>query len=238
LVTSVCGAQVTDASRLPGHFLARQAVSIKTVRARCLDLGDDTYANNVPPVKDCIAGAPTSVGTASGSRWYSALFGRHWLFPDSAHANADTVAELEIVLFVADGSRRAHGDTLLTPVWHYRFEPEILRSVSPGVVAVGGGRTLVSIDECLNGTGGCSQSFFLYRKDDSRVVRLSFLDSLKRRFPDAINHGYHVDIRTMHASAAVYSAGDANCCPSRIAQMRLRLRNAALEIVDVKLSAP
>jgi hypothetical protein len=64
-------------------------------------------------------------------------------------------------------------------------------------------------------------------------VRLVFLDSLNSRYPGAINHGYHVDIRTMRGDAAVYSPADPNCCPSRVAEMRLRLRGNALEIVEV-----
>src|SRR5262249_40634175 len=158
---------------------------------------------------------------------------RRWLFPAPAKGSADTVGESELVLFSAPASPRAARDTLLNPVWHYRFEIEVLRSVTPQVVAVTGG-VLVSIDECVNGTGGCSQSFLLQQSGRWSNVRLSFVDSLNRRFPGAINHGYHVDVRTMRASAAVYSPSDGNCCPSRVAEMRLRLRGDALEIVELK----
>jgi hypothetical protein len=87
----------------------------------------------------------------------------------------------------------------------------------------------------VNGTGGCGQSFFTYRDGRWRVVRLSFLDSLNHRFPGAINHGSHVDPRTLRASAAVYSREDANCCASRVAEMRLRLRDDALEIIELRI---
>jgi hypothetical protein len=85
------------------------------------------------------------------------------------------------------------------------------------------------------GTGGCSQTFVLRRYGEWSNVRLFFLDSLNRRFPHAINHGYHVDVRTLRGDAAVYAPGDANCCPSRVAEMRLRLRGDALEIVELRV---
>jgi hypothetical protein len=222
---------------MPGHFLARASVSLSAVRLRCLELGDDTYANDVPQVGVCANLGFTSLGAAGGRRWYSALFGRRWLLTDSGKTPADTAAESELALFTADSAPRPGHDTLLTPVWHYRFEPEMLRSVTPEIVSVSDGGALVGIDECVNGTGGCAQSFFLRRGDRWRVVRLAFVDSLNRRFPGAINHGFHVDVKTLRASAAVYSPSDGNCCPSRVAEMRLRLRGDTLEIVELHVRA-
>jgi hypothetical protein len=67
------------------------------------------------------------------------------------------------------------------------------------------------------------------------VVRLAFLDSLSRRFPDGIRHGFHVDIRTLRGSLGLYSGKDANCCPSRTADFSLRLRGRSLEMVSLEL---
>lgn len=120
-------------------------------------------------------------------------------------------------------------------MWHYRFEPEVLASVTPEVAATENGSVLVAIDECVNGTGGCSQSFLLERGGGWRAVRPAFLDSLNHRYPGAIAHGYHVDVRTLRANAAVYAASDANCCPSRVAKMRLRLRDGKLEIIELRV---
>lgn len=212
----------------PGRFLTSEAVPIASARRGCLELGDRTYASDVHQIGACVSLGFTPLGGAGGARWYSSLASRRWLLNEPPKGLADTVVESELVLF------RAIDDTLLSPVWHYRFEPEELRSVTPRVVAANGG-ILVSIDECVNGTGGCGQSFFTYRGGRWRVVRLSFLDSLNRRFPGAINHGSHVDPLTLHASAAVYSREDANCCPSRVVEMRLRLRADALEIIELRI---
>jgi hypothetical protein len=222
------GAQTSNAPDIPGHFLTREAVAIASARRGCLELGDSTYTPDVRQIGACISLGFKFLGVAGGTRWYSSRASRRWLFNDPPKGSADTVVESELVLF------RAIGDSLLAPVWHYSFEPEELRSVTPQVVAASDG-VLVSIDECVNGTGGCSQTFLLRRGGTWRNVRLSFLDSLNRRFPGAINHGYHVDVRTLRASAAVYSREDANCCPSRVAEMRLRLRGEALEIIQLRI---
>lgn len=229
-LVGAAGAQSTHAPEAPGRFLARPAVSIDSIRYHCLELGDDTYGRDVPRVGACVLGAVASRGTAGGRRWYSTTVQRRWLLADSGKANTDTVVESELVLFAA--APRPSRDTLLTPVWHYRFEPEILASVTPEIAAANDG-VLVAIDECVNGTGGCSQSFLLEHAGRWRMARLAFVDSLNRLYPNAILHGYHVDAHTLRASAAVYGASDANCCPSRVAEMRLRLRDGALEIVEL-----
>jgi len=223
-------AQLSGTAEFPGHFLHRPALSTTFARRGCLALGDNTYAPGVRQIGPCISLGFKSLGVAGGTRWYSSLASRRWLLDDSAKGSADTVVESELVLFTAPATR----GTLVTPVWHYRFEPDELRSVTPEIVSLDGG-ALVAIDECVNGTGGCSQSFLVRRGGALSNVRLSFLDSLNRRFPGAINHGYHVDVRTLHASAAVYSPDDANCCPSRVAEMRLRLRGDALEITELRV---
>jgi hypothetical protein len=228
------GAQAPNAPEMPGHFLATPAVTIAAARRGCLELGDNTYTDEVHQLGDCVSLGFKPVGVAGGSRWYSSLAHRRWLLNDPAKSSADTAAESELVLLGVDAAGVPTRDTLISPLWHYRFEPEMLASVTPEIASVNNA-VLIAIDACVNGTGGCSQSFLLRRGGTWSTVRLSFLDSLNRRFPAAINHGYHVDVRTLRGDAAVYSPNDANCCPSRVAEMRLRLRGNALEIVELRV---
>jgi hypothetical protein len=238
LAASLGSESLAAAAQPPGHVLKSHAVSIQRVRERCLELGDDTFANDVPLLEPCTAGVVAPRGLAGGRLWYSTVVSRRWLLPDSALAAADTVVESELVLFTARPSGPIGGDTLITPVWHYRFEAEVLRSATPELAETGDGATLVAIEECLNGTGGCFQTFLLERGGRWGDVRMSFLDSLNRRYPDAIRHGYRIDIRTMRGTAPIYSPQDRNCCASRTAEMRLRLRHGALEIVSLRTVRP
>ena len=221
-----------------GDFVARSAaMPIASLRDTCLNLGDLLFDKEVPQIGRCQSRGVTALGLVGGDRWYSAQFARRRLLAGSAGVAPDTVAEEELVVLkaVTAGAHRGTRDTLLVPVWHYRFEPENLRSVTPEIASVTGGVVLMAIDECVNGTGGCSQRFLVRRENRWRAARLPFLDSLNRAYPDAINHGYHVDIRRMRGDAAVYSPNDHNCCPSRVAEFRLRLRGDALEIVQLRV---
>lgn len=179
-----------------------------------------------------------AAGTRRRHRWYSTVVSQRWLLADTARAATDTVVESELVLFTANPSRPIGGDTLITPVWHYRFEAEVLRSGHTGACQHGRRRRAA-------GDRGMRQR---YRRPLSNLpsrawgrwhdVRLPFLDSLNRRYPSAITHGYRIDIRTMRGTASIYSLHDPNCCPSQIAEMRLRLRNGGLEMVSSRTVAP
>src|SRR5262249_23769915 len=144
----------------PGHFLEARSVAIASARRGCVALGDSTYTADVHQIGACISLGFKSIGIAGGSRWYPSLAHPRWLLNDPAQSSADTAAESEIVLFRADTARGVMRDSLVAAVWHYRFEPEMLRSVTPEIASVNGA-VLVAIDECVNGTGGCSQSFLL-----------------------------------------------------------------------------
>ena len=127
-------------------------------------------------------GESPSLGAAAGRRWAYRLYERRWLPLGSGTTPADTVAETEIVLF-------ATGDSMLVPVWHYRFESDLLRSVTPEVAATADEGALFAVDECVDGTGGCGQAFFAYRAGKWRAIKTAFLDSLNRRYPGAVAHG-------------------------------------------------
>jgi hypothetical protein len=113
----------------------------------CLSLGDELYASDVPMVGSCAAKGTRTVGTVIGERWFAAEYERARLI-----ATTDTAVEIEHVLFT-----QRNAATRLTPVWHYRYEPEDLRSVTPELRSLDAHSLLFAVDECVNGTGGCSQ---------------------------------------------------------------------------------
>lgn len=211
----------------PGNFLRHSPVAANVAERECLSLGDDLYDSSVALMGPCRALGLHDGDRAGGWQWVYGNYQRRWLLTPT-----DTVAESEVVLYTR---RNAGEPSALHPVWHYRYESEILASVTPEVAPVPGGAVMLSIDECVNGTGGCSQSFAILDNGSPKVVRLAFLDSLNRRFPDGIRHGFHVDVRTLRGSLALYSGNEPNCCPSRIAEFSLRLRGASLELATLRL---
>lgn len=122
-----------------------------------------------------------------------------------------------------------------TPVWQETFEPEYFRSVTPSVTSAQGGGLLLAIQECVNGTGGCEQSFLLDRGSSWRPLKLAFLDSVEHRYPGAVQRKFRVNPRTLTAEVFLYADTDANCCPSRSAVVSLRLRGDTLEAKTIRI---
>jgi hypothetical protein len=98
----------------------------------------------------------------------------------------------------------------LRPVWHARFdsgEYGIYRSVTPEVASTTQGSILLSVQSCVNGTGGCSQEF-LQRRPDGRWtnVRQAWLGQLPAGFSERILHGVRIEPSTLKGEA-VFTAG-------------------------------
>ena len=223
--------QTHSEAGLPGQFLtARTLVPVAT--DTCLSLGGELWAPDVTEIGKCIPEGLELVGHAGGSNWVARTYRRRWLVSPT-----DTSAETEIVLFNAPtvgAARFRLGSARLTPVWHYRYEDDILRSVALQVSNAPERGVMIAAEECANGTGGCAQRFSRY---DGRghAIALAFLNALERRYPGAVRHGYHVSLATMRGDAALYSDGDPNCCPSRTAHMKLRLRGDSLVLTSLEV---
>jgi hypothetical protein len=223
--------QAHSEAGLPGQFLTARAL-VPVATDTCLSLGDELWAPDVTEIGRCIPGKLEVVGHARGSTWVARMYRRRWLVSPS-----DTSAETEIVLFTSAtvGAARFRADSArLTPVWHYRYEDETLRSVTLQVSGAEKRGVVIAAEECVNGTGGCAQSFSRYDGRDHAIVR-EFLNALERRYPGAARHGYHVTLLTMRAEAALYSDSDPNCCPSHTAHMRLSLRGDSLVLASLQV---
>lgn len=239
LVSSTLLPVLAQAPPFPGRiFVGPGHVDIKS--NACPELGDDPWGPAELRIGVCQRLGVRYLGAVDNHDWYMGSYRRRWLV-----SPGDTAAEIEVVLFVGgrityrrEGART---DTLLParpiPIWHEWYEPELYRSVTPAVARAPRGGTLIAIDECVNGTGGCAQSFALYRGQRTQPLEMQFLDSLNRRFPGRIQHGYKVDVRTLMGEAAVYSDGDGNCCPSRVAAMTLEIRGQALVLAELRIRA-
>jgi hypothetical protein len=143
-------------------------------------LGTNRSLTDVKRSGSCVAHGCSVAGRTPKDDWTACSYEAHWIVPASASDPLDTVAENEVVLYRSQPKRRG---ARLTPVWHEVYEPEIQRSVMPSVTRVQPGTDLLAIQECLNGTGGCGESFLIDRGTGWRPVRLTFLDSVERRYP-------------------------------------------------------
>ena len=180
----------------------------------------------------CTVASLGPIDSTAQPRWMTAHY--HWTSvytaEDSSRGAAarDTAIEEEVVVF------RTAAPGNLIPVWHGRFETGdhgIWRSVTPEVAPARGG-TLLSVMQCFNGTGGCSQEFLL-RHPDGRwyPVRQAWLDQLPRGFEGRIRHGVRIDPKTLRGKAGFYSDRDPNCCPSQNLIVHLTVRADSLVLL-------
>jgi len=172
-----------------------------------------------------------ALGARPKSGWFSVEY--RWLSLFTAEdttrgpAARDTVTENEVVLLVA----AAPG--LVQPIWHERFETgghAIWRSVTPEIAKIGTS-IMLSVEHCVNGTGGCSQDFLQRsRLGQWTTVRQVWLAQLPRILAGRIQHGVHIDVQSLRGEGGLYGPRDPNCCPSELLRLQLGLRGDSLAL--------
>lgn len=219
-----------------GLLGVQPSVSESRARERCLSLPVDAPNDRLQgPHGDSLVNTHCEVvryralGTGSKSGWFSAEY--RWMSLFTAEdktrgpAARDTVTEDEIVLLSSAGAG------LVRPIWHERFETggyAIWRSVTLEIARVGTS-TLLSVERCVNGTGGCVQDF-LQRSPTGQwtSVRQVWLNQLPRALAVRIQHGVHIDARTLRGEGGLYGSHDPNCCPSELLRLQLGLHGDSL----------
>jgi hypothetical protein len=132
-----------------------------------------------------------------------------------------------VVLFsqAAEGGR-------LRPEWTASYGPNYIASVDLLTAPTANGGVLLSVLDCVNGTGGCRQHFMLRRAGRWRPVHEPWLRQLPASMRDHFWKGTYVDPATLRGAGALYVDSDANCCPSRQVNIRLALRGDSLVLRD------
>jgi hypothetical protein len=137
----------------------------------------------------------------------------------------DTVPE-EVVALFRNGATPQ--ERLL--VWQMRYDVGPyggLRSMTPRVADAAAAEAvtgvLLSVEECLNGTGGCGQDLLLFRRGTWAPVTETWWGQLPSDVRGRILHGMLIDPRTLRAEGGLYRDTDPNCCPSDVLRVQLRL---------------
>lgn len=151
--------------------------------------------------------------------------------PDDAaqfSAARNTVTEDEVVLLTVARSGR------LRPVWHARYQSDyrgVFRSVTPELV-VKRSTTLLSVQSCINGTGGCMQEFIQRGADGRwRPLKQLWLQQLPAGLAQRIRKGARIEPGTLKSEVGLYRERDPNCCPSDMLHVDLAIRGDALVLV-------
>jgi hypothetical protein len=219
-----------------GLLAGEPSVSKTRARERCLSLPVDSPNDRLQgPHGDSLVATHcemvryAALGIGSRSGWSFAEY--RWVSLFTAEdrtrgfAARDTVGEDEMVAFAPAETGRVR------PVWHERFETGshgLWRSVTPEIAKFSAD-ILLSIQHCVNGTGGCSQEF-LRRSPSGQwtSVRQVWLDQLPHDLAGRIDHGTRIDVRDLRGEGGLYGPRDPNCCPSELLRVQLGLRGDSL----------
>ena len=233
---------LSPAARLSGQtglVPTRRALPASQARNVCVQLPGDAESEEIQGphgdsliASNCEVASLAPTDSTGAPRWMTAHYNRTSIYSaedSSRGAGArDTAREEEVVLF------KAMTPDSLIPVWHARFETgdyAIWRSITPEVAPARGG-TLLSVMQCVNGTGGCSQEFLL-RHPDGRwfPLRQAWLDQLPRGFQGRIRHGVRIEPKTLRGEAGFYGDSDPNCCASQDLIVYLTVRGDSLVLL-------
>ena len=114
------------------------------------------------------------------------------------------------------------------------------RSITPQVASTTQGTILLSVEYCVNGTGGCSQEF-VQRRVNGRwnPVRQVWLKQLPAGISKQLLHGVRLEPHSLKGKAGFYSPSDPNCCPSQVLRVDLAVRGDPLVLIrHTVVSAP
>jgi len=92
-------------------------------------------------------------------------------------------------------------------------------------------------NSCVNGTGGCSQSYMRGRGGKWTAVVETFWRQIPPIKDGRIGKGMGVDVGSLTGSYGVYGEADGNCCPSREILLELEQRGDSLVLKKYRVRA-
>ena len=230
LVGFVALVQFLDSAQDPVGVLMSQPVTWSELGRRCLSPPPRANRADSLSLRRCHVLRTETLGATDDTTWTMARYLDTVItvFRSTVAEPPDTVVYDDVIL----AGRR--GNEELTVIrWHARrdrsiefLDTLIWRSTAHG--------TFLEIQNCLNGTGGCSMEYLHRRAGRWRPMSQPFLADLARRLPPSysLHKGRRIDLATLSGTAPVALPTDGNCCPSYEIAFQLRLRGDALELVS------
>jgi hypothetical protein len=213
-------------------------VAERQLPAKCMEFGTGWFhrLNRISSARadvSCRMTETKELRRVGSVRWRFARYRRRWVRPpDDPRRPRDRTAQDEevVVLFsqTTEGGR-------LRPEWMASYGPNFIASVHLLTAPAADGGVLLSVLECVNGTGGCRQQFRLRRAGRWRPVREPWFRQLPASMRSHFWKGTYVDPATLRGSGGLYADRDPNCCPSREVNLRLALHGDSLVLQDYRV---
>jgi hypothetical protein len=205
-------------------------VDVATAMRRCVDLDSPAWLASRAPASACRVKEWGPLKAVDGTRFFYARYEYPRSGPAASHGGTQGLARTVVFARMPDGRVR--------PEWYAVFEREFYLSVTPRVEPAPGGGALVSVESCVNGTGGCSQDFLLRRGGRWSTVRQRWVGQLPAAMKGRFWKGTYVDPATLRGRFGLYGDRDPNCCPSRSLAVRVALVGTSLVLRGYRVGPP
>jgi hypothetical protein len=237
------GASRLDAQEKPLEGILRSARPVTLIEAttHCPDFVvrgprrfenvsfDDVFKDSVVIETRCVVDTTYALPTADRVRWIAAIYRRVYVGPSDSISMAirrstrDTAVLITAALYSASGN-----DDDWRPEWAGIVDESMTRSITPTLASRPDGSALVSVMYCVNGTGGCAQSYMRRHGGRWSAVVEAFWKQIPPIEDGAIGKGLGIDVRSLKGTYGLYGRQDANCCPSREIILELDQRGDSL----------
>jgi hypothetical protein len=121
--------------------------------------------------------------------------------------------------------------------WNATVDEAEFRSLTAAIAPRPDGSALMSLRYCVNGTGGCSQSFLRRHSGRWTAVAQRFWTQIPALDDGTIGNGAGIEVRSLRGAYGVYGQSDPNCCPSRQIEVTLDQRGDSLLLRTYRITA-
>ena len=233
------GDQVDDDFDVYQSVLTHAApVAVSQLPAKCMAFGTGWFHRWWHPADGARADVSCRLTETKelrrvGVRWRFARYRRRWVLPpsDPRRPRYRPVQDEEVVVLFSQPTAGGR----LRPEWIASYGPNFIAAVDLLTGPAAGGGVLLSVLECVNGTGGCRQHFMLRRAGRWRPVREPWFRQLPASMQGRFWKGTYVDPVTLRGRGGLYADSDGNCCPSREVVFSVALHGDSLVLRDYRV---
>jgi hypothetical protein len=198
-----------------------QEVSLSKASNTCFGTWKGLPRWTEPPIPGCVV-SWSVVGMAQGVTLFEGRYSR----PSPEGTDARIVTE---VLFKA-----TEQPGQVVPL-HAVEEDETYNFLRPYSLYIVANRSLLELNICLNGTGGCGQEFIEFHNGAIRPVIGEIRGQIEALLPPGLtqNKNPHVSLSQLRGQGGAWAKNDPNCCPSYDVAFNVRLVGNRLRVKDI-----
>lgn len=207
---------------------SRPPVSKSVAFKRCIDLTEPPSWKHTPH-HSC-----TVEWSVLGSSGKAVLYRARYQWPSDEGAAAPYGVRSQYFVVTEVLFRGADKGTVVTPLFALQ-EDETYNFLHPLALHKAGGRKLIEIVICLNGTGGCGQDFLSLRSGKLHALKNKIREQIDRWLPVGFSteNAPQIDIDSLTGTAGGWRSTDPHASPFRIVAFSLTLLPEEIKVKDL-----